>query len=393
MPKKILFESAVHQFVAAGRRLASEHRSSDPLWSSKLRDWIRDLQFAYVRPHGMLIKWTTPSRGELLVKFDGARFYTRGDLSSARSEDSELLTVRGDDCMRLNRKFFDNQFDETLVTACFPAANTSGREILTSEADFHDGWASTVEPAEIDVVKTNEACTAPEMRWISHNLGDLRGRTLMDLGCGLGEAAVYFALKGARVTAVDISPGMCATASKLAKANSVEIETVVAPAENLHVLGDRRFDVIYAGNALHHSDIPSVMAGVSAYLKPDGIFVSWDPVAYNPIINVYRKKADLVRTKDEHPLKMHDVRLIQSYFRETQVAWFWLTTLAIFIVMALFQRRDPNKERYWKKVIEEADSWAVLYKPLELLDKLLLRLPFLRPLCWNVAIIGRGLRT
>ena len=393
MPKKILFESAVHQFVTAGRRLASENRSLDALWSSKLRDWIKDLQFAYTRPHGMLITWTGPSHGELLVKFDGARFYTRGDLFSTRSEASKALTAEGDECMQRNRDFFDTQFHRALVAASFPAANASGADILVSEADFHDGWASSVEPAEIDVVKTNEACTAPEMRWISDNLGDLRGRTLMDLGCGLGEAAVYFALKGARVTAVDISPGMCATASKLAKANSVEIETVVAPAENLHVLGDRRFDVIYAGNALHHSDIPSVMAGVSAYLKTDGIFVSWDPVAYNPIINVYRKKADVVRTKDEHPLKMRDVRLIQSYFRETQVAWFWLTTLAIFIVMAFVQRRDPNKERYWKKVIEEADSWAVLYKPLELLDKLLLRLPFLRPLCWNVALIGRGLRT
>ncbi|MEJ1974402.1 MAG: hypothetical protein WDM96_18690 [Lacunisphaera sp.] len=58
--------------------------------------------------------------------------------------------------------------------------------------------------------------------------------------------------------------------------------------------------------------------------------------------------------------------------------------------MAVFQRRNPNKERYWKKVVEEADSWAALYYPLEMLDKVLLLVPFLRPLCWNVVIVGRG---
>jgi hypothetical protein len=54
------------------------------------------------------------------------------------------------------------------------------------------------------------------------------------------------------------------------------------------------------------------------------------------------------------------------------------------------QGRDPNQERYWKKVVEEADRWAWLYRPLELLDKVLLLIPFLRPLCWNVVIVGQG---
>jgi hypothetical protein len=58
--------------------------------------------------------------------------------------------------------------------------------------------------------------------------------------------------------------------------------------------------------------------------------------------------------------------------------------------MAVVQRRDPSKERYWKKIVEEADQWAWLYRPLEFLDKVLLTLPFLRPLCWNVVIMGRG---
>lgn len=47
--------------------------------------------------------------------------------------------------------------------------------------------------------------------------------------------------------------------------------------------------------------------------------------------------------------------------------------------MAVLQRR-PNKERYWKSVVDEVDRWKPLYLPLERLDARLLRhLPFLRP--------------
>ena len=126
------------------------------------------------------------------------------------------------------------------------------------------------------------------------------------------------------------------------------------------------------------------------HLNSDGMFVSWDPVAYNPVINYYRRNAMEVRTEDEHPLRLQDIRTVRAFFRSSHTRWFWLSTLAIFCIMALVQRRNPNKERYWKKVVEEADQWAWLYRPLELLDKALLLIPFLRPLCWNVVIIGRG---
>jgi hypothetical protein len=107
------------------------------------------------------------------------------------------------------------------------------------------------------------------------------------------------------------------------------------------------------------------------------------------VINIYRRRAMQVRTADEHPLRLADIRAVRAHFRESHTRWFWFGTLLIFCVMAVVQRRDPNRERYWKKVVEEADRWAWLYRPLELLDKVLLLLPFLRPLCWNVVIVGR----
>jgi hypothetical protein len=58
--------------------------------------------------------------------------------------------------------------------------------------------------------------------------------------------------------------------------------------------------------------------------------------------------------------------------------------------MAVAQRRNPSKERYWKVVIEESEKWAWLYNPLERLDKILLKIfPPLRLLCWNIVVISK----
>jgi SAM-dependent methyltransferase len=400
MPKKILFESAVHQFLSAAGRRQARLRAVPGGDAQRLADWINGLQFDAPVTGRLRVVWAAPAPGEHVIELKGARFYTRGDTAgSAEQPATPGAPVAADQVMETNRRFFDDAFQATLAAAgalneARPAAAAgsappAGGRIAVEEA-FHDEWAASEDPAAIDVRKRNEACTAPEMRHLRRALGDLRGRELLDVGCGLGEASVYFALEGARVTATDLSPGMCAATRRLAELNGVTLETHVAAAEDLR-LGDRQFDIIYTGNTLHHVDLAATLRRLLPHLRPDGVFVSWDPVAYNPVINVYRRIATRVRTPDEHPLRLRDVRAVAGHFATAEVRWFWLTTLVVFVWMAVGQRRSPNRERYWKKVVDEADRWEKIYRPLEHLDTFLLRwLPFLRPLCWNVVIIGRG---
>lgn len=399
MPKKILYESAVHQFLWAGRRLREQLAATNPAEAVRLAGWINQLTIENPGPGAVRVAWSNPAAGEHRIELKNARFYTRGDTPTHCQRQAEAgLTFHDDMIMAQNIAFFDGELREILIRAgLHTEAQLGGQFAGTRDAArkhaeevFHDEWAASVDVTRIDVRQMNEACTAPEMRYIRHALGDLRGRTLLDVGCGLGEAAVYFALLGADVTATDISPGMCDTARRLAEANGVRIKTHVSAAEDLGLPADLKFDIIYTGNTLHHVDLAATMPLLLKHLKPDGTFVSWDPVAYNPAINYYRRHAMEVRTEDEHPLRLRDIRAVQSRFRESHTRWFWLSTLLIFIIMKFVQRRDPNKERYWKKVIEEADAWAWLYWPLEYLDRVLLHIPFLRPLCWNVVIVGRG---
>ena len=145
------------------------------------------------------------------------------------------------------------------------------------------------------------------------------------------------------------------------------------------------------GNCLHHANIDRSMKNVVSHLNKDGIFLSWDPIAYNPIINIYRLIATKVRTPDEHPLKLSDIKLIKNYFKFSETNYFWLTTLIIFVLMFIVQFKNPNKERFWKTVIYESKRWEWLYKPLERLDKIILKVfPPLKLLCWNVVIFGKN---
>ena len=399
MPKKIIYESAVHQFLWAGRRLREDLAKTDAAEATRLAAWINALTIENPGPGGLRIVWTKPSPGEHRLELKNAKFYTRGDAAPHYKRQAEAgLTFKADQIMAQNIAFFDSElrtvltqsglYSDAQLNVHFAGTRDAARK--HAEEIFHDEWAASVDVTKINVRQMNEACTAPEMRYIRQALGELKGRTLLDVGCGLGEASVYFALLGADVTATDISPGMCDTARRLAEANGVKISTHVSAAEDLGLASDVKFDVIYTGNTLHHVDLAATMPLLLKHLKPDGMFVSWDPVAYNPAINYYRRNAMEVRTEDEHPLRLTDIRAVRACFHASHTRWFWLSTLSIFIIMALVQRRDPNKERYWKKVIEEADRWAGIYRPLELLDKVLLLIPFLRPLCWNVVIVGHG---
>jgi 2-polyprenyl-3-methyl-5-hydroxy-6-metoxy-1,4-benzoquinol methylase len=262
-------------------------------------------------------------------------------------------------------------------------------KVLIDEAQFHDDWALSEDVNNIDVKQINEAITSPELRFIFKSLGSVRDKKVLDLGCGLGEASVYFALKGAIVTASDLSSEMVTMAAKLAHKNGVEVIPHVASAESMGLEEDEKFDIVYAGNVLHHADIDQTLKTVKQHLKPDGVFVSWDPLAYNPIINVYRWIATSVRTPDERPLNVADLKKISGYFKSTQHKYFWLTSLVIFILMVFVNLKSPNQTRLWKEVVREEKKWQWIFIPLSFIDKLIIAIfPPIRLLCWNVVIIA-----
>jgi SAM-dependent methyltransferase len=253
-----------------------------------------------------------------------------------------------------------------------------------AEAEFHDKWAEETAVESVEVVAAFEALTAMENRFILKLLGNLRDRRILDIGCGLGESSIYFAMQGAKVTALDISPKMVELTLQNARLHGLEVEGVVGTGESLNVPDDS-FDIVYAANVLHHiQDRAQVYENVRRCLKPGGTFVAWDPLKYNPAINVYRRKASKVRTESESPLGFEDFELSRKYFPNLQHREFWFGTLALFFKYYLVDRYDPGEVRYWKRILKETSSTiGFWFSPLAALDNLLLSLPFVRRMAWN----------
>lgn len=267
------------------------------------------------------------------------------------------------------------------------APNT--HEIHRSESEFHDRWAEETDLSSIHVREAFEAPTAFENRFILSQMGDLKGKRLLDIGCGLGESSVYFALCGAQVTATDLSPGMVSTAVELANRHGVSIEGVVSAAESLNV-PDGTFDFVYVANTIHHvTDRAALFNQILKALKPGGRFFSIDPVAYNPVINVYRRMATKVRTEDESPLTVADIAMARRYFSDVQHREFWIATLALFLKYYMIDRVHPNADRYWKRIFRETNRSLWWWQPLRALDAVLTRLPGVRWWAWNTVIWGR----
>ncbi len=261
-------------------------------------------------------------------------------------------------------------------------------ETLERERQFHDAWAAAIDVDGIRVADYFEVCTAPENRFILQQMGDIQGKLLLDLGCGAGENSVYFAKRGARCVATDYSPGMVEVALQLAAANGVEIEGRTANAMALE-FPDNTFDLVYASNLLHHIPEPKLaLKEMHRVLKPGGKACFWDPLKHNPVINVYRRMATEVRTEDEMPLDINIVNYIKSLFSEIAYDTFWLATLWIFLHFYLIEKVDPNKERYWKKIIIEQERLEPTYRQLEKLDGLLKNIPFMKRLAWNIAVVA-----
>lgn len=266
--------------------------------------------------------------------------------------------------------------------------NSGAAPIHNREIVFHDEWAAATPVTEVRVRECFEAITAVENRFILRQMGPLKGKRILDIGSGLGESSVYLALQGAEVMMVDISAGMIEKAKAVGRFHGVHLEGVPAVGESIPTR-DSEFDIVYTANTIHHiSNRRQFFSEMLRVLKPSGKFFSFDPIAYNPAINIYRRMATAVRTEDEAPLKIGDVSLAREYFADVHYRTFWITTLALFAKYYLIDGVHPNADRYWKRILVETPSSLGWWRPLLSLDSVLTQLPGVRWLGWNVVMSG-----
>lgn len=114
----------------------------------------------------------------------------------------------------------------------------------------------------------------------------LRGATLVDLACGTGSAALAAAVRGARVTGVDLTPELIAIGERKAEAAGHTVNWVTADAAHTG-LSAGTFDAVVSNMGIIFVDPDLQVAEISRLLKPHGVlaFSSWVRAGSNPFFD------------------------------------------------------------------------------------------------------------
>jgi ubiquinone/menaquinone biosynthesis C-methylase UbiE len=107
--------------------------------------------------------------------------------------------------------------------------------------------------------------------------GTLEGRTVLDVGCGLGGKSMAYAEAGARVVGVDIEAANVQHSASFAR-SCAGVRFIAGDAERLP-FADRSFDLIVANDSLEHfRDPAAALDELERVLKPDGrLFLFFTP--------------------------------------------------------------------------------------------------------------------
>jgi 2-polyprenyl-3-methyl-5-hydroxy-6-metoxy-1,4-benzoquinol methylase len=201
-------------------------------------------------------------------------------------------------------------------------------------------------------------------------LGDIRGKRLLDVGCGLGENSLLFARWGAQVTGVDVSGASLAVARQRAASFGLteRVSFVETPVELLDT-ESASYDIIWCAAFLHHvlDRLGEVCKVLRKLVAPQGFVLFSEPVRLSRAVKVLRKLTPIATagTPDERPLEPHDLAVIRANFDMEEPRVFGPVSRLQRIVLP-DNYEGASQTRRWC-----TDS---LYR----LDRQLMRLPALR---------------
>lgn len=221
----------------------------------------------------------------------------------------------------------------------------------------------------------------PLSRWYEAVAGGVRAQNalvrlhgkdsrVLEYGCADGKISLVYdhlADGAAQFCGIDISDRAIDVARMTAGSLGLsQCEFSVMDAEHTD-FPDGAFDVVFGHGILHHLELERCFPEIARILRPGGKAIFTEPLGHNVALNLFRKLTPQMRTPDEHPLMMGDLRRTGMYFSQVDCQFFGLTTLAA--VPFLKTRVGPGLMRVFERV-----------------DRILLRLPLVNRNAWSVLI-------
>jgi len=202
------------------------------------------------------------------------------------------------------------------------------------------------------------ADTPYALEYAFHLLGDVRGKTVLDLGCGTGENIIPLLERGARVIGMDISPDLIAIAQK--RVNDFHRETHLTAAITVGDayetgLPDESVDAIFCVALIHHLDIKLVRDEMWRVLRKGGVIILSEPIrfskAYAWVRSLLPERENI--SEFEHPLTREELAIMTQPFRVQGTRYFRLPFLP------LVSRVLPSKsDAAWRTSNWILQHWA-----------------------------------
>lgn len=207
-----------------------------------------------------------------------------------------------------------------------------------------------------------------QKEWIYKNIA-LKGKDVLDFGCGTGEIATQIAFLGAnRVYALDVTAGLLDSTRRRAELDGVadRIQTVCGMIQDVE---PRPVDVIIAFAVLHHCfPLENVMPALLRWLKPGGVFVAVEPVNYLVPLEWLRNHSGIPTgplDEGERKLRSEDLHYVASHFPQSQTTHFHL--------LGRLSRIWPKGDRLYRR-----------------LDRLILAVPMAWKFAGTALILGQS---
>ncbi len=196
-------------------------------------------------------------------------------------------------------------------------------------------------------------------------VGDVRGKRVLDLGCGFGQQTFYFAQRGAEVWAVDISLECLEYITTEADRQHIKRIRVVAKSAESLDFAEQSFDVIYINSLLMHVDAMTVLQDCYRLLAPSGKVVVIEPMKYN-VMMLVRLFSSYRKMKPKY-MTFRRFEKCGKYFSSVRHSEFYFFSLLSLPLFYVFSAENAGRV---SRVLERVDRGVFFV------------FPFLRKLSW-----------
>ncbi len=271
-------------------------------------------------------------------------------------------------------------------------ATMSAAQLAELEADIHNAEYrdGTARPIDIDQWwRCNDHCYRVGTYYRGYrkrrlmelvDVSSLKGKSVLEVGCGTGELSVFMALHGAKVSGFDLSQVGIEKARALATVNGVEEHCDFSVQNASHMLfADESFDLVIYNAVLHHAlKYPNVREETWRVLKAGGMCAFAEGIRSNAVYRAARSvKRAITReqVKGDIDIGIPDLEIFLDQYIDKKIETFCLT---LGIKQFIGKKYDNDTAR------------RSLFFILSYLDHLLVAaIPSLNAYCSEVVGVGR----